>query len=73
MTPNDDDLEVYLAAGIDVPTAMVVAESEKPRKRDEPRKKSGCLFALTLALFALFCLHLLCTSLTHACSCQLSH
>jgi hypothetical protein len=39
----DDDLEVNIAAGLDVPTAIVLAD--KPDSPDKPGR-SGCLCVL---------------------------
>ena len=38
---TDDDLEVGLAAGLDVPTAIVLSEENPP-----PRSGSGCVLLL---------------------------
>ncbi len=49
MAEYDETLEIGIAAGLDVPTAMVVAQrDEKP-----PRQPSGCLGGLLLVVFPL--------------------
>ncbi len=48
----NDDLEIGLAAGMDVPTAMVSSEQEPPRK-------SGCGFFSMLILVMLGLLFIL--------------
>jgi len=58
MNQEGDDLEIYLAAGIDVPTAIVLSDSPDERAEPpiEPTKATsvGCLTVLALALaFAL--------------------
>ena len=42
MSEHDESLEIGIAAGLDIPTAMVISE-EKP-----PRKPSGCLVVIVL-------------------------
>ncbi len=46
-----DDLEIGIAAGLDVPTAMVLSEDDKP-----PRQSGrGCAWVLLLGGLALWC------------------
>jgi hypothetical protein len=43
----DDDLEVGIAAGLDVPTAIVISEEEK--KKPQPQ---GCLIVILFVAIA---------------------
>ncbi len=45
MNEHDESLEVGLAAGMDIPSAMVLSERDGP-----PPRKSGCGFFFYLAL-----------------------
>lgn len=45
---SDDDLEAYIAAGIDVPTAMVLAEEDATPKG--PRTRTGSGSAITIGV-----------------------
>jgi hypothetical protein len=48
MTEHDESLEVGIAAGLDVPSAMVLSE----RRNEPPRRNrnSGCCLILILAV-----------------------
>ena len=40
-----DDLEVFVASGLDIPTAIVVSEQGKP-----PERQSGCGVIVAIAV-----------------------
>ena len=54
MAKHDDSLEVGLAAGLDIPTALVISVQED---EDSPRKGAGCalLAALLVVGFLVWC------------------
>ena len=47
MSEHDESLEIGLAAGLDIPTAMVISECED----EQPRKPKGC-FMVVAAIVA---------------------
>jgi len=49
MSDYDETLEIGIAAGLDVPTAMAIAQQDD----EPPRRPSGCLGCLLVLLFCL--------------------
>jgi hypothetical protein len=53
MAEHDESLEVGLAAGLDVPTALAISEADKPRPRPG-RALAWLLLAGSIAVVALW-------------------
>lgn len=54
MAEHDESLEIGLAAGLDVPTAMVLSEvDDRPPPEPQKKSKAGYAMAIIVGLIAL--------------------
>ena len=59
MTEYNELLEIGLAVGLDVPSAMVLSEEERPPREPKKKSKSGYAVAIIVGLIALLLYSLL--------------